>query len=40
MSSSNPQDVDTAANDHIYDAVRYRVLKGMMLGASAQLYGT
>lgn len=40
MSPDNPQDVDSAANDHIYDAIKYRTLKSMMQGASAQLYGT
>lgn len=36
----NPQDVDTAANDHIYDGVRYRVLKSLMTGGSSQVQGT
>ena len=40
ISAENPQDIDTAANDHIYDGVRYRVLKSMLTADSAEVYGT
>ena len=40
INPENPQDVDSAANDHLYDGARYRVLKGMMQGGSGEVYGT
>lgn len=40
ISADNPQDVDSAANDHIYDAVRYRILKSMLVAEQQQVYGT
>lgn len=40
ISPVNPQDVDTAANDHIYDGIRYRMLKAVSLGGMAQVTGT
>lgn len=40
ISAENPQDVDSAANDHIYDAVRYRVLKSMLTAGTAAVQGT
>lgn len=40
ISSENPQDVDTAANDHIYDGIRYRALKSLLVGGSQEVYGT
>jgi hypothetical protein len=40
ISPENPQDIDTSANDHIYDAVKYRVLKSMLMAGATDLYGT
>jgi hypothetical protein len=40
ISAENPQDVDTAANDHIYDVIRYRLLKSILMAESSELYGT
>lgn len=40
ISAQNPQDVDSAANDHIYDAVRYRKLKSMLTAGSQEVTGT
>ncbi len=40
ISTENPQDVDSAANDHIYDGVRYRALKSMLTAGAAEVYGT
>ena len=40
ISPENPQDVDTAANDHIYDGIRYKVLKGMLTAGSSEVTGT
>lgn len=40
ISPENPQDVDSSANDHIYDAVRYRGLKSLLTAATAEVYGT
>lgn len=40
ISSENPQDVDSAANDHIYDALRYRKLKSIMTAGTADVHGT
>lgn len=39
ISPENPQDVDSNANDHIYDGLRYRILKGVSIGASAEVAG-
>lgn len=36
----NPQDVNSKANDHIYDALRYRVLKAIMRAGEGVVYGT
>lgn len=36
----NPQDVNSAANDHIYDAVRYRTLKSILKAGTGELTGT
>jgi len=36
----NPQDVDSSANDHIYDAVRYRTLKSRLVAGSTGVIGT
>lgn len=35
----NPQDVYSSANDHIYDAVRYRVLKSLLVAGSGDVGG-
>jgi hypothetical protein len=40
ISPENPQDVDSAANDHIYDGVRYRSLKSTLVAEQQQVYGT
>lgn len=40
ISAENPQDVDSAANDHIYDGLRYRVLKSILSAGSSEVYGT
>lgn len=40
ISPTNPQDVDSAANDHIYDAKRYRLLKSFSLGGMTGVSGT
>lgn len=40
ISAENPQDVDSAANDHIYDGIRYRTLKSVMMGGMSQVTGT
>lgn len=39
ISASNPQDVDTSANDHIYDTVKYRMLKGVTTAAATAVQG-
>jgi len=39
ISPENPQDVDTSANDHIYDMVKYRVLKSLMSGGMNRVHG-
>jgi hypothetical protein len=36
----NPQDVDSRANDHLYDASRYRLLKSILMAESSEVYGT
>ena len=36
----NPQDIDSASNDHIYDTLRYRVLKSVMRAGTGELTGT
>lgn len=40
IAADNPQDVDSAANDHIYDTLRYRVLKSQLVASGAPVYGT
>lgn len=40
ISPENPQDVDSGANDHIYDGLRYRVLKSMLVAGHAEVSGT
>lgn len=40
LDPSNPQDVDTAANDHLYDAVKYRLLKSVLTAGTSEVYGT
>jgi hypothetical protein len=35
----NPQDVNSAANDHIYDGVRYRLLKSVMRAGTGEVTG-
>jgi len=35
----NPQDVDSEADDHIYDAIRYRVLKNIMRAEATAFEG-
>lgn len=40
ISPENPQDVYTAANDHIYDGVRYRMLKSLLSAGTGEVYGT
>jgi hypothetical protein len=40
ISPDNPQDVDSASNDHIYDVVRYRALKSVLSANTAEVYGT
>lgn len=40
ISVENPQDVDSASNDHIYDALRYRALKSMLTAGQQEVYGT
>jgi hypothetical protein len=39
ISPENPQDVDSAANDHIYDSLRYRALKSTLTAGSAEIGG-
>lgn len=36
----NPQDVNSAANDHLYDTIRYRSLKSVQVALNSQFYGT
>lgn len=36
----NPMDVNSAANDHIYDAIRYRLLKSVLRAGMGEVYGT
>jgi hypothetical protein len=40
ISPDNPQDVFTGANDHIYDAGRYRVLKSQLVASNQEVTGT
>lgn len=40
ISPENPQDVDSSSNDHIYDGVKYRLLKSIMVAGTGQLTGT
>jgi hypothetical protein len=40
INPANPQDVDTAANDHIYDGIRYRSLKSSQSASMNSIYGT
>jgi hypothetical protein len=40
ISPDNPQDVHTAANDHLYDGARYRLLKSFNTGEVSEVYGT
>lgn len=40
ISAENPQDIDSSANDHIYDSARYRVLKSLLTANSGEVYGT
>lgn len=40
ISPENPQDVDSSANDHIYDALKYRMLKSNMMGGMNGVGGT
>jgi hypothetical protein len=40
LDPQNPQDVNSAANDHIYDAVRYRMLKSVLRAGTGELTGT
>jgi len=40
MNPENPQDVDTAANDHLYDGSRYRLLKSILTAEASEVYGT
>lgn len=39
LDPENPQDVNSAANDHIYDAVRYRLLKSIMVAGTSEVAG-
>jgi hypothetical protein len=36
----NPQDVDSSANDHIYDAWKYRALKSSLTAGTSAVHGT
>jgi hypothetical protein len=40
ISPENPQDVYTGANDHLYDAGRYRVLKSQLVAGTQEVSGT
>lgn len=40
VSPKNPQDVDSSANDHIYDAKRFRLLKAISRAGQAKVMGT
>lgn len=40
ISAENPQDIDTAANDHIYDTIRYRLMKSILSAESSEVFGT
>jgi hypothetical protein len=40
ISPENPQDVHTGSNDHIYDGVRYRFLKSLLVAGSTETMGT
>lgn len=40
VSQKNPQDVDSSANDHIYDAKRFRLLKAVLTAGHAAVTGT
>lgn len=40
VSPKSPQDVDSSANDHLYDAGRFRFLKTATKGGLATVYGT
>ena len=39
ISPENPQDVDSSANDHIYDAVKYRMLKSAQIAEASGVIG-
>jgi hypothetical protein len=40
ISPENPQDVYTGSNDHIYDGIRFRMLKSMLTATSGEVQGT
>ncbi len=40
ISPENPSDVDTSSNDHLYDVVRYRALKSMLVAGTTEVSGT
>lgn len=40
INPKNPQDVDSSANDHIYDAKRFRILKSITVGGHGRVTGT
>lgn len=40
VAQDNPQDVDSASNDHIYDTLKYRLLKAIQRAESSAVYGT
>lgn len=39
ISSENPQDVDSESNDHLYDAIRYRMLKSVLTAETSAIEG-
>ena len=40
ISPENPQDVDSSANDHLYDGSRYRLLKSVLTAETSEVFGT
>lgn len=39
ISPANPSDVDSESNDHIYDVIRYRSLKSVLVAAQSDVIG-
>lgn len=40
MDPANAQDIDTSGNDHIYDAIKYRMLKSVLVASQGSVNGT